>query len=195
MRAAGTNLLQPYGPAPNWTSWYVRALLRSQCTNAGISDGGTAAQAQALLQAIVEGQRHYHRVTADRLLKLHTRLSRTGFWLSAAAALITLASVAIGFHVIPDIAGVKHISLLATAVLPVLAAALYGIRMIGEFESLSRRSARMSLERGELLDVIQEGPLDQRPLRELVLKTNEILLGDIAAWRLGAESRELEMLG
>ncbi len=82
-----------------------------------------------------------------------------------------------------------------TAGFPAIAAASYGIRVIGDFDGAAARSARMASQLAGILHGIGHGPVTVDALRETSHRAAEAMLGDVANWRLVVESRDLEMPG
>jgi len=72
-----------------------------------------------------------------------------------------------------------------------LATALYGIRLIGDFDDSVRRSNRTlaaltALERG-----LDTGVSNLPVLRACARQTADVMLADVEAWRVAVESRDL----
>jgi hypothetical protein len=109
-----------------------------------------------------------------------------------------------------------------SAALPALATASYGIRVIGDFDGIHQRDERTYLQLKKLgaavkrdggipLDkedaedsnevaiqpniAIRQDPIDFALLRARARSTADALLGDVASWRLSAESRGLAIPG
>lgn len=68
-----------------------------------------------------------------------------------------------------------------------MAAALYGIRLIGDFEGVARRSERTHRTLCKLIDDIQNDPQDLIVLRARAREAADAMLGDVASWRPKAE--------
>jgi hypothetical protein len=83
----------------------------------------------------------------------------------------------------------------ATAGLPALATATYGIRVIGDFEGIARRSQRTHAVLSRLIASIERDPLDLELLRARARAAADAMLGDVSSWRLAAESRPLAIPG
>ena len=114
-------------------------------------DGDGLRAARAAVTGLLDDQCGYHATTAERMHGLEHRLERAGLTCFVLTIVAALAYLAVK---LPDLAGGGeghgHGESLAdsfgvvvaalTAGLPALATATYGIRVIGDFAGISRRS-------------------------------------------------------
>lgn len=192
--AIGARAVLPRGEIPTWTGWYVRALLRQAGLHSAVLDAAGLAERTRSLRAFLQGQKDYHTRTAGRFDALHRRLAVAGKYLFAAALAVPAAFFIVEiFHLAAVTPQMRRWVMIASAGLPAIAAALYGIRVTGDFEGAARRSARMSEQLEHLLDKLQDGSLDS--LRETSHRAAEVMLGDVSNWRLVMESRKLDVPG
>jgi hypothetical protein len=193
------------GPEPAWTGWYVRAIIRDLGLRAGAVDPEILRAAYDTLRRLLVDQRNYHETTASRMRGLGYRLERAGevlFALTLVAAIAFLAALmAARWHVT---AREAYLVAALAAGLPALATALYGIRVIGDFEGVAKRSHRTSAALGRLIDALDhDWPVavrDTTPpnfalLRARARAAADAMLGDVENWRLAAESRDLAIPG
>jgi hypothetical protein len=200
MTVLGTRPLGPYGEASTWTNWYVRALLRDAGIVPGKLDTERLHVAREALGALLKTQSAYQLLTEKRLAALNRRLK----WLGEVFLYLTIAAVAAHLYVeLPgrfvlafnDLGLVKNILIGLSTVLPAMGAALFGIRTIGDFDGAAKRAERMHSELADLAKTLASLPDDFHSLRAFSLLTAEVMLGDVASWRLSAESRELSAPG
>ena len=192
--AIGARAILPRGEIPAWTGWYARALLRQAGLRGAVLDAAGIADAARSLRAFLHGQQDYHMLTASRFDALHRRLAMAGKYLFAAALIVPALFFAVEiFHLAPVTPQMRRWVMIASAGLPAIAAALYGIRVTGDFEGAARRSARMSEQLTLLLDRLRDDSLDA--LRETSHRAAEVMLGDVSNWRLVVESRKLDVPG
>ena len=125
--------------------------MRAQGLRHGRLDGGGLGAARAAVSGLLTDQCGYHEATSGRMHRLEHRLERAGL-----ACFVLTVVVALGYLAakLPDLTGggEGHGESLAdsfgiivaalTAGLPALATATYGIRVIGDFAGISRRSER-----------------------------------------------------
>jgi hypothetical protein len=191
------------GDEPTWTGWYARATVRAQPPRSGrLADVGLSA-ARATVVTILRKQSGYHESNRLRMHQLDHRLEDVGFWLlvgtlSVAGLYVAFALALRKFNL--PVTGeqhefVKHLVVAFTAALPALATATYGIRVIGDFEGVARRSARTRAVLDRLIEAMQSEPVDLVLLRAQVQSAAEAMLGDVASWRLAVESRILAIPG
>lgn len=196
LQAAGSRLTPSYGEASNWTGWYVRALLRQAGLRHGVLNDDALRSMWKSLHALLEDQKAYHSVTAQRFRTLHKRLSILGTLLFSSALAISTIVFVIEYRELSHIpAGLHHWIIVVTAGLPALAAASYGIRVIGDFDGAAARSARMASQLGGILNIVGKNAPSIDGLREINHRAADVMLGDVASWRLVVESRELDMPG
>jgi hypothetical protein len=192
--AIGARSILPRGEIAAWTGWYVRALLRQAGLHGAVLDAAGIAAAAGSLRSFLQGQKDYHTLTASRFDVLHRRLAIAGKYLFAAALIVPAVFFLVEiFHLAAVTPQMRRWVMIASAGLPAIAAALYGIRVTGDFEGAARRSARMSEQLEHLLDKLQDNSLDS--LRETSHRAAEVMLGDVSNWRLVVESRKLDVPG
>ncbi len=201
----GLRPVAPAGAEPTWTGWYARAVVRAEGLRHGGLTGEGLGKARAAVTGLLADQCSYHEATAERMHRLEHRLERAGLTCFVLTIAVALAYLAVK---LPDLTGGEghgHGESLAdsfgivvaalTAGLPALATATYGIRVIGDFTGISRRSARTRRELAALVAQIDGDALDLHSLRARVRSAADVMLGDVAGWRLSAESRGLAIPG
>jgi hypothetical protein len=196
MRAIGTRSFGPFGDASTWTTWYVRAKLRENSLRSGMLTADGLTEARQSFLALLGNQRNYHAATARNLHLLHNRLAAVASLLFIAALLMSSGQFLVEyFHLFPVTAEMNRWIVVASASFPALGGASYGIRVIGEFDAASKRSARMKDQLDTLLAASGRAPDDFGELRDLAHHAADIITGDVASWRMVVENRDLEMPG
>ncbi len=197
------------GAEPTWTGWYARAVVRAQGLRHARLAGDGLGAAQAAVTGLLNDQCGYHAASAQRMHRLEHRLERAGLVCFVLTIAVALAYLAVK---LPDLAASGagegpggHGESLAesfgvfvaalTAGLPALATATYGIRVIGDFAGISRRSERTRRGLAALVARIEGGEPNLHHLRARVRAAADVMLGDVAGWRLSAESRGLAIPG
>jgi hypothetical protein len=82
-----------------------------------------------------------------------------------------------------------------TAGFPALATASYGIRVILDFEGIAQRTGRIASGLDTLLARWTAETPSAARLQQFARNAADIMLGDIAAWRLLTEGRRLTIPG
>jgi hypothetical protein len=183
------------GEEPTWTGWYARAIVRAQGMRAGVLDVRALEASRATLSAVLLAQCDYHKSSADRMGSMERRLEWVGvilFVLTLVTAGLFLAALLAGVLVTPWVA---YLVTALAAGLPALATATYGIRVIGDFEGVARRSERTHLALERVLKALADDTLDFALLCARARSAADIMLGDVSSWRLAAESRTLAIPG
>jgi hypothetical protein len=200
--ALGTRPVSSPGEEPSWIGWYVRALVRQLGLRSGSLIGDGWVEAEKSLTALLRGQSKYHtETTVPRMRRLHHKLEATGealFLGTLVAAVFYLIFAAyswIAGNPLSDHADeiLKHSVAAISAGFPAIATALYGIRLIGDFEGVAHRSERTYRVLCKLIDDIQNDPRDIVVLRARAREAADAMLGDVASWRPAAESRGLSL--
>ncbi len=186
------------GEEPTWTGWYARAFVRMQALRHGELDPGGLSAAREILMLLLHDQCGYNERNAQRMHKMERRLERIGLTFFIATALVALDHLT-GEHVLHCVLGfapnVEAVAIWLSAALPAIATATYGIRVIGDFEGAARRSERTHAALDRLIKAVQQDPLDLGLLRARAHAAADAMLGDVASWRLSAESRGLNIPG
>jgi hypothetical protein len=222
------------GEEPTWTGWYTRAMVRMQRLRSADLSTKNLADERAVLLNLLASQRGYNHSSARRMHKMERRLEKTGFsllLLTILVALYHLYAVIAATHPalsnsfiawLDNIEWLHDATIWASAALPALATASYGIRVIGDFEGIHQRGERtfrqlrqlaaaVKRDAGIALDEddvdakeeaaappdipVQQDPIDFSLLRARARTTADALLGDVSSWRLSAESRGLAIPG
>lgn len=181
-------------PAERWTSWLARAYLRGAAMPEGRLDQFGLRQAKQSLIAVIEDQSRHHKANAVRMKKLEHRLERLGevfFFTTLLVAVLYLVAVMFGLKVAYDW---KYLVTALTAGLPALGTAVYGIRLIGDFETISERSEQVHQNLATIVDVIHASD-DPAKLRGCAQSAHEIMLSDVENWKTAVESRGLAIPG
>jgi glycosyltransferase involved in cell wall biosynthesis len=190
----GTRPTSFLGQEPAWTGWYARAIVREQYLRSGALDENGLSAARAVLLALLADQCGYHHTSAVRMRKLERRLEKFGLLLFGATVLTAMIFLLVArLAEVPE-AGAFLITALAAG-LPTLATASYGIRIIGDFEGIARRSERTHEALKQLIEAVNHDPLTLDRLRARARGASEAMLGDISSWRIAAESRSLNIPG
>lgn len=222
------------GEEPTWTGWYTRAMVRMQSLRSADLSTNNLAPERSVLLNLLKSQRGYNQSSARRMHLMELRLERVGFSLlilTLAVAAYHLFAVVADAHPVlanPLVDALDRVQLLhegtiwASAALPALATATYGIRVIGDFEGIHQRGERtyrqlrqlaaaVKRDAGIALDEddidpkeeaaalpeipVHQDPIDFSLLRARARTAADALLGDVSSWRLSAESRGLAIPG
>ena len=176
---------------PAWTGWYTR-VVREQGMPTAMLDAAGLRQGRETLRGVLLDQCNYHRSTALQMQKLEKRLEILG----AALFIVTLAAlIAFLVAVLSNVDIPMRISFSVTGIaagLPAFGTATFGIRVIGDFEGIARRSHRTHLVLQQIINAIDaENPPSLTTLCARARAGYDVMLGDVSSWRLAAESRTL----
>jgi hypothetical protein len=191
------------GVEPAWTGWYSRAIIRMQALRTCQFSPATVDSARVATISILQDQCEYHAAVTQRMKRLERRLERIGLLLFISTVLVALDHLAahgaylhcVLFHLFHDARSAHEVGILLSAVLPALATATYGIRVIGDFEGTAKRSERAHESLNDHIAALRQDPPDLDVLRRRVHAAGEAMLGDLSSWRLAVESRGLAIPG
>ena len=181
---------------PAWTGWYTRAIVRQQGMRPATLDAAGLRQGRATLRSLLSDQCGYNRSTEKRMEKMEKRLELIG---AVLFSLTLLALIVFCLIVLVDHPPGARISFAVTGIaagFPALGTATFGIRVIGDFDGIARRSRRTYEVLQRIIDAIDsEDPPSLSALRARARAASDIMLGDVSSWRLAAESRTLAIPG
>jgi hypothetical protein len=186
------------GEEPTWTGWYARALVRTQGMRAGDLNADGLSAERAVLLNLLSSQCDYNHANARRMLWMERGLEYVGLGLlvaTVAAALDHHFDAPLATTLLSPILQPHQVTIWLSTALPALATACYGIRVIGDFDGIVHRAERTHRQLDQLIAAIQQDPLDFSLLRARARSAADAMLGDVASWRLSAESRGLAVPG
>ena len=142
-----------------WVGWYYRAIVRQTGMVGVRADTQYAADVARLVrQTELAEQIRYHRGAHDVSHKLDRRLDILGMTLFGATAALCLFFCIAHFGFGWDIEKHAKIETFFTALLPAFGAAIYGIRVQGEFGRVARRARRMEEQLTQISASLEADP-------------------------------------
>lgn len=184
----------PSGPSEGWVEWYARAQWRA----AGPPEGRLV-DVSALFVAIVaeeiEPQIGYHRSSAHQMHRLDHRLHALGMFLFIVSILGCVASI-IASAIAPQFAYDHSMASVAiSAGLPAVGAAIFGIRMQGDFGGTAERSLVTANELGRIVHTLGSPRLRFARRLDLIEAAATTMLSELGEWRRDYQRRKLELPG
>lgn len=173
--------------------WYASAIARS-CPMEPVDLTDPEATGAPLV-AEVRSQADWNAATSHRMHLAAHRIERFGevlFAIVLAAAIGWLGLYLVAYETAE---GLKYPLISLTAGLPAIATASYGIRIILDFEGNAGRAKQIAIGLNGLLTRWETGPKTSAALQEFARRAADIMLSDVAAWRLLAEGRRLTIPG
>jgi hypothetical protein len=182
------------GRPPRWTDWYAAAAWRaSGCPAGRIEDH--AALTRLIVAEEIRPQIAYHRAAAFQMHMLDHRLHLIGTTLFAVSILGCLVFVA-AYLIAYDWVRANAATFIAlSAGLPALGAAIFGIRVQGDFGGSAERSAATAQDLVRIVEAIEQPGLDLARTTDLVEAAAATMLADLGDWRLAYQQRRLELPG
>jgi hypothetical protein len=184
-----------------WVQWYARATARAIGLPAITVDAAYLRSARAALAGLVDGQIAYFDAEAHRMHLLEHRLHRLGtalFALTALSCVALLAFKLLGLMFALDEAAAHRVAIGAVivgAALPALGAAIYGIRMQGDFAGSAERAADLAAKLRIMRGSIGDGVPDFDALGRCARGVTSLLTADVASWLHTTSARPLALPG
>lgn len=145
--------------------------------------------------AEIKAQADWNEATAHRMHLAAHRIERFGEVLFAIVLAAAVGWLVLYFTMYEMAEGLKYLLISITAGLPAIATASYGIRIILDFEGVAGRARQIAIGLNGLLARWEAGPKTSAALQDFARRAADIMLGDVAAWRLLAEGRRLTIPG
>ncbi len=188
---------------PGWVDWYARATARELGMPSVHVDPAYLACVRDGLTTLIDGQIDYLRNDAHRMHRLEHRLHQLGTILFAMTAIICvgllvykMADKMVGMAALDAIAHpVLTATTIASAALPAIGAAIYGIRMQGDFAGIAERSESLAHNLTTLRQVMDADALSFDTLKRRVARATDLLTQDLASWLQTYHARPLTLPG
>ncbi|MCS6625435.1 hypothetical protein N0B44_21210 [Roseibacterium beibuensis] len=182
-----------------WVAWYARAAARELGLPNVRAGGDYLKCVRRELLALVDDQIAYMATEERRMHDLEHRLHLVGTTLFAMTALACLGFLGFkaALQMSPGLYPLQTLIFLSVTIIcaafPAIGAAVYGIRMQGDFGGAARRSARLRHQLSTLRPVIQADALDFDTLTHRVRRVADLLQGDLTSWLRTYHARPLAL--
>ena len=187
------------GVIPGWVHWLARATARELGMPNATVDRAYLSNVHAATTRLIDDQINYHRTNAARMHKLEHRLHRTGeilFGATIVAGIVWVVFKLAGWPMnFGGAVGLTEIVTALTTGMPALGAAIYGIRMQGDFAGIADRSEVTVVRLDRLKRALKDDPLDYARLIARLRRLAEIMLADVEHWRTTYQARPLALPG
>lgn len=180
----------------------ARAVSRSIALPSLRVDDAYLAETRSRLIDLLDDQIGYLRREALRMHRLEHRLHRLGgllFALTALLCLVVLVIEGLGALLPEAMEAIAHSLPLGVTVLsaslPAVGAAIYGIRMQGDFAGIVERNEVLSERLGYIHRIASDDAPSFDGLRRLIARTAELLTADVSQWMRALKARPLALPG
>ena len=184
---------------PGWVTWYARATARELDLPPGELDRDYLAKVRTMALDLIRDQIGYHENNARMMEHTNHRLHKVGDGLFIGT--ILFCAMFLSTIVLPGKVGylfgisLTAITTFATAFFPALAAALYGIRMQGDFAATAERSAAIARRLRKLQASLERDDLSYNRLVDRLRRLSEVMLSDVHQWQQQYETRPISLPG
>lgn len=191
------------GEQAGWVNWYACATARELGLPSVRVDAEYLDNVRTSLAALIDDQIDYHTNDISRMHRLEHRLHRLGTVLFASTALVCVAFLV--FKVLDQMLAsgfldslsqpLVIVATIATAAFPAVGAAIYGIRMQGDFAGNAQRSQALRDQLQALRKVIDEDDRGYDTLKRRVRHAADLLTEDLSTWLQNYRARPLVLPG
>ncbi|QDZ08772.1 hypothetical protein FPZ24_15935 [Sphingomonas panacisoli] len=187
--------------AAGWVNWYARGTSRDLGLPSGRVDAAYLGCVRDSLIALIDDQVAYLASDADRMHRLEHRLHMLGtvmFGLTVVTCigLLMFKAADAMIHSLDMLA--QPLTIAATiisAALPAVGAAIYGIRMQGDFAGIAERNHALGEQLATMRKVIAEDDLTFDTLSRRVRRVTGLLTDGLASWLRTYHARPLALPG
>ncbi len=179
------------GAEPTWPGWYARAHRRALGLWSGALDQDRLVAVRQALSVLADGQRDYHTGIAVLMGSVERRMLTIGRILFGLTMLIGAVNLVLAIIGVELPFAWQYVLVGFTAAFPALGSAIFGIRLIGDFEGAAERSARTAGTMDSIGAALRQDPPDLAVLRSRANAIADAMLGDMSHWRMSTESRKL----
>jgi hypothetical protein len=184
-----------------WVRWYARATARQIGLPSAVIDEAYLVCVRDDLLRLLGDQTGYLTADARRMHQLEHRMHKLGTILFAVTALACVAMLLfkVATAAMPALEHLAHaLAIAATitgAALPAIGAAIYGIRMQGDFGGIAGRDHALAHHLETLAEAIANDPLDFDMLGRRARRATDLLTEDLASWLQTYDARPLTLPG
>lgn len=187
----------------SWVTWVIHGAARMTGLPSTRIDDAYLARFKETLLALLDDQLAYLRLDARRMHALEHRLHRLGTLLFGMTALICVGAVLFEVVALATKSEALHhwteplgtAATIAGAALPACGAAIYGIRMQGEFAGAAERSATLAERLATLRAALVKDRPDFDTLWRRALRATDLLTEDVSTWLHTYRARPLTLPG
>ncbi|HEX4196562.1 MAG TPA: hypothetical protein VHZ26_03890 [Caulobacteraceae bacterium] len=182
----------------DWVGWYVRAVERLMPPPNRAADADYLQAARtAVITVELRGQINYHHDNSRHMELAARRLHRSGqvlFWTPALVGIsFILAYFAYRIWGLGLAYDGRFYATAVTAALPAFGAALYAIRVQGDFETVAARSEEMAARLSTIREVMNDEPIDFFRLSDLIQRAAAVMSAEQSEWRTLFSTRPLSL--
>lgn len=199
LRAGSAGGTGDSGAPPGWVHWLARATARELGLPNAVADRPYLNRVRSAALELAREQLAYHRTNAHRMHALEHRLHKMGsvlFGGTAVACVLWITAKLTGAPMqLAGGIGMTEVVTWITAAMPALGAAIYGIRMQGDFVGIAYRSEVTVARLERLLRSLDDENLDYTKLMARLKRLSDIMLSDVEHWRTTYQARPLALPG
>lgn len=183
------------GRAPPWVADYLNATARTVGMPTGRIDDDYLGGVRDALIALIDDQEAYLRREASRMHKLEHRLHMAGTTLFALTALTCAGFLLLKIGMAHAVSPYSSLATIVGAALPAIGAAIYGIRMQGDFAGIAERDSALAAEMATIRTVTEADVLGFDTLSRRVRRVSSLLTDDLGSWLQTYRARPLTLPG
>jgi hypothetical protein len=180
--------------ANRWTDWYAAGIWRAAgCPVGVIRQSSVDCLGEAISRHELRPQVAYHRSSAAQIQRLDHRLERVGlfvFGLSVLCSLLLIVALQVDKHWVEENFNWFTI---ASAGLPAIGTAIFGIRFQGDFGGSALRSLATAQTLEQIAEELENENDDLSRSADLMEEASRAMLHDLDEWRLLNQQHDLSV--
>lgn len=175
-----------------WIDWYARSVWRAAgCPSAALTNARSLGD--TIAREELRPQVAYNTSNSEQMHKLDHRLHVTSILLFAVTIIGCVTSVVVNLFLHDPEWSHNKVFVIVAAGLPAIGAAIFGIRMQGDFGSTEERSRGTADNLKRIADALEHPDVTLARSTDLVEAAAATMLSDVSEWRQAYQKRTLQL--
>jgi hypothetical protein len=184
-----------FGRHDSWVDWYAASIWRESGCPSGALPYDMEEIVRFLVEEEISPQIAYHQASARQMHRLDHNLHKLGLLLFGLTILSCFVFLVSYFVFYDWVAHHANGFIFLSAGLPALGAALFGIRIQGEFTGSAERSLGTSAALEAIRSELVKPGITLSRATDLLEAAARTMFADLGEWRLAYQQRRLELPG
>ncbi len=179
-------------PQNGWIDWYARSVWRAAgCPTAALTNARSLSR--MIVREELRPQVAYNTTNSGQMHMLDHRLHVTSILLFAVTIIGCVTSVVVNLVLHNPELSHSKVFVIVAAGLPAIGAAIFGIRMQGDFGSTEERSRGTADNLKRIADALEHPHVTLARSTDLVEAAAATMLNDVSEWRRAYQKRTLQL--
>ena len=176
----------------SWIDWYAKSVWRAAgCPSGQLTDARSLSE--TIVHEELRPQVAYNGASTSQMHMIDHRLHVASILLFTATIIGCIISVVVNLGMHQAAPSQTMVFVVVAAGLPALGAAIFGIRMQGDFSSTEDRSRSTADNLKRIADALEHPDITLSRSTDLVEAAAAIMLTDVTEWRRAYQKRTLQL--